>query len=261
VVLLATACDPPSRYEGPKAAPAAEVGCSNCYALSLMDPTDILAVNARWTATCTRWDPEPLSDTHAEDERQWTPTESPCERRPFRATVSCDRACDVTPFRKQAVSAEDAFFQVRPHGSGPITISVDLRRDDTGETFHWTSTEVFVFGVDEITALCFDPAAGDYQPCATRSLDPAQPYFTLAVRTGATWAPLHVGLIGRRSSEDVWREMHAHGELDSVRDGELEKYSLRTVLGVDPVPPGDYHLTFEVMSTTIERTVRVARVP
>jgi len=257
LLLLVASCLPLSRSEGPKAPPAPLVECGECAALFPMRGSNVLNVRARWSSTCAKLHPMPLSDTHSEDERQWSRDAFPCKRQPFRATVTCDRACDIKPYRKAAVSGEDAFFNVAPRGSGPIRITVDLRRDDTGETYHWQSDEVFAFSADDIALLCYDRRSNGYEPCAAHPLDPARPLFALALRRGDRWIPMRAAMLGRRSVEDVRREMMRDGE-PFAEDGELEPYSLATLLGVDPPPPGDHTIAIQMMSMYFDRTLRVA---
>jgi len=116
---------------------------------------------------------------------------------------------------------------------------------------------VFAFTADDITALCFDRRSARFQPCATHPLDPARPLFALALRRGDTWIPMRAAMLGRRSVEDVRREMMRNGE-PFAEEGELEPYSLATLLGVDPVPAGAHTVAIQLMSMYFDRTLRVA---
>jgi hypothetical protein len=256
-LVLLVSCLPLPRHEGPDAPPAPIVKCDGCTGLIAMRENEVIPVSTRWASTCAKLYPMPLSDTHDESDRNWSRHEHACQRKPFRATVTCSRACDVRAFRAAPVSGEDASFNVVPRGSGAIRITVDLRRDDTGETHHWTSDEMFTFGPADVTLLCFDRRTEGYEPCATHALDPVRPLFALAVRRDDRWIPLRASRLGRRSVEDVEREMYRNGEPGGL-EGELQPISLAILLGVDPLPPGEHTIPIELMSMYFDRTLRVA---
>lgn len=255
LLLLAIGCARPYT-DPPKSPPGPIVRCENCEPLHPMRKHYALYIDARWSSTCRRWTPR--SDAYSDDsETEWVGSDRACQRRAFRASVTCDRPCEVREFRKQAVSPDDARFVVMPKGTGAIRVTVDLHRDDTGETFRWQSDEVYAFGPDDIELVCFDPATVHYESCTRRALDPAKPYFALALRRGDRWIPLRAGLLGRRSAEAVRRDMLQRAD-EPPAEGGLEAYSLATLLGVDPPPAGEQRIEIEVMSMRIARTLRVA---
>jgi hypothetical protein len=175
----------------------------------------------------------------------WDSSEIGCDGQSYSVEVHCTRACDGPTDARSKRLATKGRVPVTVHEPGPTKISITLGNTRTKQSFE-SDHEIVFLDSRQIELQCFDRAEDRYVSCANRALDPEYPFVRVALADLVFRAELN-------------RAGHAIDVRIDARPLLGEQLSLAEVLGVRPLPPGQYDVELRLRSTSWTRPMTIRR--